>query len=83
MKKLFIDVKGENNTGKTTITYLIKEFLKKEGFKVDLNFSEEHCSKKDFDEDATLHLHNKTKVLKEQVKIIISEKNILRNIRKD
>ena len=81
-----IQVIGAIGTGKSTITYLIKEYLKSRDLEVVLKESIDFDSEEMFDEVISKNIEAKTEAVKNRTKILIEEKQSNRraeNIEKD
>lgn len=71
MKKqdLTITVSGELASGKSILTYLLKEFLRDKGFEVNLEPNLEFQTELDFDKNIAENINKNIKALKETRKI--------------
>ena len=72
MKKIKITIAGETNTGKSRITYLIKEALLSKGFIVefeDFDFGNGN----NFDKAMSINFDKTINTIKEKTKIIIEQ----------
>jgi len=76
-KEITIEVKGLTNTGKSSLTYLIKELLKKEGININMKGDGDYLNEDDFDTKMKKNLDKRIKMLKER-KITIKNTNIVR-----
>ena len=75
MKTIKITISGETKTGKSRLTYLIKEMLREKGFNVefeDFDFGNEQ----NFDHIMSKNLDETINSIKEQTKIIIEQVQI-------
>jgi ABC-type transport system involved in cytochrome bd biosynthesis fused ATPase/permease subunit len=72
-KNIIITVSSKAGVGKSSITFLLKSFLKKNGFEVEFNdimdFSNEH----QFDTHVSKNIDKKIESLKESTKIVFKE----------
>lgn len=73
MKTIQITISGPTASGKTTVFYLIKDFLKTMGFDVDLTISTDYDSEEQLDLNIRKDLMCRLDVLKKKCKIQIQE----------
>lgn len=73
-----ITVAGQVGSGKSTITYLLKQFLKKEGFDVTLEKQLDYRNEVEFDMAMVKNQHLRTESVKNHVKISLEEKQLCR-----
>lgn len=72
-KQLYITLSGLNNNGKTRVTYLLKKFLRSEGFDIDFEPNFEYETEESFNKAAERNFDASIKNIKECSKIIINE----------
>jgi deoxyadenosine/deoxycytidine kinase len=77
-KELTIEIKGLTNTGKSTLTYLIKNLLKKEGVNIEMIDDNDYLNEDDFNLKMKKDLGKRIDMLKGR-KITIKNTTLKRN----
>lgn len=78
-KNLKITVSGENGTGKSTLIYLLKEFLKQNNFNIELMNSVDFKTETEFDNIIGKNIEEKSDLIKYS-NILIEENQINKEI---
>jgi uridine kinase len=77
--QIIITVAGKVASGKSTITYLLKKFLRENGFDVELKPSMDHPNENHFDRYIGKNIEQKTQSVSERRKIVLSEVQLKRD----
>ena len=72
-KDLIITVSGQTNSGKTRLTYLLKKFLREQGFEVLFDGGCDYTKEHEFDENVSLNFDKVIESIKENRKITLKE----------
>jgi uridine kinase len=72
-KEIIIEIKGLPKTGKSSLTYLIKESLKKEGINIEMIDDRDYLNEDDFDMKMKKELNERINMLKEKEITILSK----------
>jgi len=72
-KKLTITVSGQAASGKSRLTYLLKNFLREQGFNVELECGIDHPTESNFDMVMGRNIDSAVQHIKETRKITIRE----------
>jgi len=72
-KELIITVGGVANSGKSRITFLLKQFLREKGFEVELENSLDHPNEREFDIRMNKNLNNIIDFIKKRRKISLKQ----------
>ena len=78
MNKITITIAGKAASGKSRIAYLIKEMLKVHDFEVEFDPSPDFINESQFNKTMRTNFDEISKVLAEQTKIVIEEKQLQR-----
>jgi len=76
-KEITIEIKGLTNSGKSSLTYLIKELLKKEGININMTVDTDYIDENDFNMKMSKNLDERIEMLKRR-KITIKNSTILK-----
>lgn len=79
-KHLFITVSGTAGSGKSRLTYLLKQFLKESGFEVNQILNEDHPTEANFDKVMSRNRDEVTNVLRSSRTITLQEQQIQRGV---
>ncbi|MCK9415954.1 hypothetical protein M0Q97_04770 [Candidatus Dojkabacteria bacterium] len=74
-KNLIITVSGQCASGKSRLTYLLKNFLREQGFEVEFNGNLDHPTELDFDKHMNKNFNEAIKIIKDR-KIILKEEQL-------
>jgi len=75
-KNLLVVVAGKTASGKSRLTYLLKKFLRENGFEVEHELNRDHLSEENFDTDMSKNLIEVIDNFKETRKIVLKEVTI-------
>jgi len=75
-KKLIITVSGQVKSGKSRLTFLLKKFLREQGFEVKQELNSDHPIESNFDAAMSLNFNEVIKNFKETREITIKEKQL-------
>ncbi len=80
-EKIFVTISGKSGSGRSRVTYMLKEFFKERGLNARLDLSENLDYKSEADFDRFMGYKNKEIIdnLSESREIIIQEKQLPRN----
>lgn len=73
MNELIITVSGKTKSGKSRLTYLLKNFLREQGFEVELNCGIDYQNENDFDKSIGQNFDEAIENIKESSKITMNE----------
>lgn len=76
MEEITITISGKSCSGKSTILYLFKEFLKHHDFDTEFDGSSDFYNEKQFDSVLQNDIRNKTEIVRKKTKIVFKEQNI-------
>jgi adenylylsulfate kinase-like enzyme len=77
-KGLIITVSGYAASGKSRLTYLLKKFLRENGFEVEQELNADHPTEENFDKHMSKHFDEIMENLKETRKITLKEVQLAR-----
>lgn len=80
MKNITIKVEGEHCTGKSRIIFILKEFMKKRGFDVELEPTLDYKNEKLFDECMCRTIDKSIPAITDNTKIVFKEVNLITKI---
>lgn len=80
-KNLIITIAGETSTGKSSVAYLIKNFLREKGIEVEFDGGKDYDTEEQFDDNIGRYMEQKIEALKEKVSIKLEEKQLSRPIK--
>ena len=72
-KDLIITVSGQVASGKSHLTYLLKKFLREQGFEVEFDGNSDHPTEGDFDRHVSKNFDEVVEILKQTRKITLKE----------
>jgi len=72
-KDLIITVSGVSASGKSRLTYLLKKFLRENGFEVEFETNLDHPTESDFDKQMSKNLDEVIENFKDTRKITLKE----------
>lgn len=72
-KDLIITISGQVASGKSHLTYLLKKFLREQGFEVEFEGNLDHPTEFDFDKHMNKNLDEVVEYIKESRKITMKE----------
>lgn len=78
-KKLNITVSGQSGSGKSRLTFLLKEFLREQGFEVEQELNIDHSTESNFDKAMGQDFEGAIEYIKGSRKITINELQLSRN----
>lgn len=78
-ENLIITIAGKTATGKSALTYLLKNFLRENGFEVEQEFNEDHPTEDHFDNVFGKNVEARTNKVKEISKITLKEMQLFNN----
>ena len=78
-KELIITVSGQTNSGKSRLTYLLKEFLREQGFEVSFDGGCDYTREYEFDENVSVNFDKIIESIKETRKITLKETQLSSN----
>jgi len=76
MKEVKVTISGLNNTGKSRITYLIKEMLKVHDFNVEFNTTPDFLNEGEFNKHMRRNFDEAISAIASQTKIVVEEKQL-------
>lgn len=76
MEEIIITISGKSCSGKSTILYLFKEFLKHHEFDTEFDGGFDFYNEKQFDSVLQNYIRNKTEIVRKKTKIVFKEQNI-------
>lgn len=79
--ELIITVSGKCNTGKSRLSYLLKKFLREQGFEVKFKGNLDHPTESHFDRCMCKNFDEAMEKIKETSKIILVEKQLALNFK--
>ncbi len=82
-KDLIITVSGQVTSGKSRLAYLLKKFLREQGFEVEFDGNLDHSTEREFDKHMSKNLDEVIENFKDTRKIILKEVQLARNWTKD
>lgn len=80
---LIVTVSGQVASGKSRLTYMLKNFLRENGFEVEFNGNIDHPREFDFDERVSENFDEVIEHIKETRKITLKEVQLARNWKKN
>jgi hypothetical protein len=80
-EKLTITVSGTTLSGKSRLSFLLKEFLKANGFDVKQELSSDYTDEKHYDKQMSEKFHPIMDFIKEQRQIVIKEEQVKNKIK--
>lgn len=78
-KDLIITVSGQAASGKSRLTYLLKKFLREQGFDVEIDCNLDYTTENDFDKHMSENFDEVIGLLKNSRKITLKEVQLARN----
>ena len=78
-ENLIITVSGRAASGKSRLTYLLKNFLREQGFEVEFEGNIDHPNENDFNRDMGKHFDEVINFMKETRKITLKQVQLPRN----
>ena len=78
-EKIIIQVCGKTKSGKSVITYLLKEFMKQHGFQVDFDEGIDYFNEFDFDRRVTTNFEKGIEYVKDNRIIVIKQEQLNAN----
>lgn len=72
-ENLIITIAGKTATGKSTLTYLLKNFLRENGFEVEQEFNEDHPTEEHFNTKIGKNIETRANKVKGMSKITLKE----------
>ena len=78
-KELIITVSGQTNSGKSRLTYLLKKFLREQGFEVEQELNIDHPTESNFDKHMIVNFDKVIESIKETRKITLKETQLSSN----
>jgi len=79
--ELIITISGRSMSGKSRITYLLKNFLREQGFEVKFNGNLDHPTESHFDRCMCKNFDDAMEKIKETSKITLNEKQLALNFK--
>lgn len=79
MKKIKVSIEGPVNSGKSRITYIIKEALNDYGFDVEFTPSLDYKDENTFNRQVRSNLEEVVQHIKDRTKVIVEEKQTNRS----
>ena len=76
MEEITITISGKSGSGKSTILYLFKEFLKHHDFDTEFDGGLDFYNEKQFDSVLQSNIKDKTEIVRKKTKIVFKEQNI-------
>ena len=76
---IIITLSGKNMSGKSTLTFLLKQFLREKGFDVELEVNLNYQNESDFDKHMVKNIDERIDYIKETKKITLSEVQLRRD----
>ena len=76
MEEITITISGKSCSGKSTLLYLFKEFLKHHEFDVSFDGGFDFYNEKQFDSVLQINIKDKTEIVRKKSKIVFKEQNI-------
>lgn len=76
MEEITITISGKSCSGKSTILYLFKEFLKHHEFDTEFDGGFDFYNEKQFDSVLQNDIRKKTEIVRKKSKIVFKEQNI-------
>lgn len=76
MEEITITISGKSGSGKSTILYLFKEFLKHHDFDTEFDGGLDFYNEKQFDSVLQSNIKYKTEIVRKKTKIVFKEQNI-------
>ena len=78
-KELIITIAGTAASGKSRMTYLLKKFLKEQGFEVEQEYGPDHPNEKNFNKVMSNNFDSAIDVIRSTRKIVLKEAQLNRN----
>ena len=75
-KELTITVSGTFGAGKSSMTYILKQFLEDNGFDVEQIYNEDHPTEANFNKMIGRNIHSRIEGLKNTRKIVLQEERL-------
>ena len=77
-RDLTITISGTFGAGKSSMTYILKQFLKDNGFNVEQIYNEDHPTEANFNKMIGRNIHSKVDAIRANSKIILEERQLTR-----